>query len=57
MTIRQLGVLCLCLIAAPLSAADLLKPLVTGLKSPESVCLGPDGLAYVTEIGESECAT
>ncbi|HEY2251142.1 MAG TPA: hypothetical protein VGH74_08785, partial [Planctomycetaceae bacterium] len=37
---------------AELSAADQLKPLVTGLKNPESVCLGPNGLAYVTEIGE-----
>ena len=40
------------LAAAPLFAADLPKPLVTGLKSPESVCIGPDGLAYVTEIGD-----
>jgi glucose/arabinose dehydrogenase/sugar lactone lactonase YvrE len=29
-----------------------LKPLVTGLKTPESVCIGPDGNAYVTCIGE-----
>ena len=28
------------------------KPFVSGLKNPESVCLGPDGSAYVTEIGE-----
>lgn len=40
------------LAASPLFAADLPKPLVTGLKNPESVCIGPDGLAYVTEIGE-----
>ncbi len=29
-----------------------LKPLVTGLKMPESVCIGPGGLPYVTCIGE-----
>jgi glucose/arabinose dehydrogenase len=33
-------------------AAELPKPLVTGLKNPESVCLGADRLPYVTEIGE-----
>lgn len=33
-------------------AADLPKPLVTGLKNPESVCIGNDGRVYVTEIGE-----
>ena len=42
----------LLLLASPLFAADLPKPLVTGLKNPESVCLGSDGAAYVTEIGE-----
>ncbi len=40
------------LTAAPLFAADLPQPLATGMKNPESVCIGPDGLAYVTEIGE-----
>jgi glucose/arabinose dehydrogenase len=29
-----------------------LKPLVSGLKNPESVCVGPDGKVYVTTIGE-----
>lgn len=38
--------------AANLFAADLPKPFVTGLKNPESVCIGRDGLVYVTEIGE-----
>ena len=33
-------------------ASDLPKPLVTGLKNPESVCLGKDGQIFVTEIGE-----
>jgi sugar lactone lactonase YvrE len=33
-------------------AADLPKPMVSGLKNPESVCLGGDGKIYVTEIGE-----
>jgi glucose/arabinose dehydrogenase len=34
------------------SAADLPPPIVSGLKNPESVCLGNDGRIYVTEIGE-----
>jgi glucose/arabinose dehydrogenase len=29
-----------------------LKPLVSGLKNPESVCVGTDGKVYVTTIGE-----
>jgi glucose/arabinose dehydrogenase len=33
-------------------AKDLPKPLVTGLKNPESVVVGIDGRIYVTEIGE-----
>jgi glucose/arabinose dehydrogenase len=33
-------------------AADLPQVLVKGMKNPESVCIGPDGLAYITEIGE-----
>ena len=41
----------LCLSTAAM-AADAPKPFVTGLKSPESVCYGPGGLLYVTEIGE-----
>lgn len=52
MRIHRLIAAVIVLAAAPLLAADLPKPLVTGLKNPESVCLGPDGLAYVTEIGE-----
>lgn len=48
----RLGVFSLLLLATPLFAAELPKPFVTGLKNPESVCLGPDGLLYVTEIGE-----
>src|SRR5688500_13806587 len=41
----------LLLLVSPLAAAELPKPLVTGLKSPESVC-GGQGAIYVTEIGE-----
>src|SRR5258708_6700530 len=52
MKIRLPGVLSLFLAVAPVFAADLPKPIAAGLKSPESVCLGPDGAAYVTEIGE-----
>ncbi|MBY0524641.1 MAG: PQQ-dependent sugar dehydrogenase [Gemmataceae bacterium] len=33
-------------------AADVPKPMVMGLKNPESVVVAPDGKIYVTEIGE-----
>ncbi len=52
MKLRLLGALGVLLTAAPVFAVDLPQPFVTGLKNPESVCLGPDGSAYVTEIGE-----
>ncbi|MGL4551877.1 MAG: PQQ-dependent sugar dehydrogenase, partial [Gemmataceae bacterium] len=29
-----------------------LSPVASGMKNPESVCIGPDGKAYVTVIGE-----
>jgi glucose/arabinose dehydrogenase len=35
-----------------LSAAPLPKPLVTGLKNPESVAVGTDGRIYVSTIGD-----
>jgi glucose/arabinose dehydrogenase len=38
--------------AAFVSAAETPKSLLDGLKLPESVCVGPDGKMYVTEIGE-----
>jgi glucose/arabinose dehydrogenase len=31
---------------------DRLKPLVAGLRNPDSVCVGTGGLIYVTEMGE-----
>lgn len=34
------------------SARDLPKPTAEGLKTPESVAVGPDGKVYVSEIGE-----
>ena len=40
------------LLVAPVSAAELPKPLATGLVNPESVVVGPDGKIYVTVIGE-----
>lgn len=33
-------------------AAASAPPLITGLKNPESVCLGQDGRIYISEIGE-----
>ncbi len=52
MKFDTLRAVCLVLAASPVFAADLPKPLATGLKNPESVCIGPDKLMYVTEIGE-----
>ena len=46
------AVLALCLSSAAM-AANSPKSFVTGLKNPESVCYGLNGLLYVTEIGES----
>ncbi len=42
----------LALAGASLASAALPEPLVSGLKNPESVCIGADGRAYVTVIGE-----
>jgi len=47
-----LSTACLACFAITGFAADLPKPIVTGMKNPESVCLGGDGRIYVTEIGE-----
>ena len=33
-------------------AAERPKAFISGLKNPESVCIGPDGRLYVTEMGE-----
>jgi glucose/arabinose dehydrogenase len=38
--------------AGPATAKDLPKPMIEGLKSPESVAVGPDGTIYISEIGE-----
>ncbi|HXD88705.1 MAG TPA: PQQ-dependent sugar dehydrogenase [Urbifossiella sp.] len=41
------------LAAAPIAAAkDNPRPIAEGLKSPESVAVGPNGAVYVSEIGE-----
>src|SRR5947209_4436545 len=44
----------LLVLASPATAGDnkLPKPMVTGLKNPESVCVGGDGRIYISEIGE-----
>jgi glucose/arabinose dehydrogenase len=52
MLTSRLAALCLTLISTALFAAELPKPMVAGLKNPESVCLGPGGAIYITEIGE-----
>jgi glucose/arabinose dehydrogenase len=46
--------LTLLLLAGPAAAAgpEAPKPMVTGLKNPESVCVGPGGRVFVTTIGE-----
>jgi glucose/arabinose dehydrogenase len=45
--------LCLVCLSLPAFAADDPKPIVSGMKNPESACLGKDGRIYVTEIGEN----
>src|SRR5437660_9303700 len=35
-----------------LATGKVLKPMITGLKNPESVAVGSDGRIYITEIGE-----
>src|SRR5579872_2900139 len=52
MRIHFVAIVCAFLAAPAAFAADLPKPIATGLKNPESVCLGPDRSVYVTEIGE-----
>lgn len=49
---RLWSALCVLSCSGAVTAADLPEPIATGMKNPESVCLGPDGKAYVTEIGE-----
>lgn len=52
MKLSRLVVICHVVLAGPLVAAELPKPLVTGLKNPESVIIGTDGKTYVSVIGE-----
>ena len=40
------------LTAGSVWGAETPQAMVTGMKYPESVCYGPKGLLYVTEIGE-----
>lgn len=40
-------------VAGVASAAETPSSFVTGMQNPESVCYGPRGLLYVTEIGEA----
>lgn len=49
-TLRNLLVVC-GLLSAGMAGADTPAP-VTGIKTPESVLVGPDGRIYVSEIGE-----
>jgi glucose/arabinose dehydrogenase len=39
-------------VAGAVSAADLPRPLVTGLKNPQAVAVGPDGRVYVSVAGD-----
>ena len=52
MRTRCFALLVVLIAGVSLRAADLPKPIVTGLVNPESVCVAPNGLIYVTEIGE-----
>ncbi|MDB5310846.1 MAG: yliI 3 [Gemmataceae bacterium] len=49
---RPLLIAALVLATSLPASAQLPKPLVEGLKNPESVAVGPDGKVYVSEIGE-----
>lgn len=49
---RFLPLAALLLLPASPALAQLPKPLVEGLKTPESVCVGPGGKVYATVIGE-----
>jgi sugar lactone lactonase YvrE len=44
--------LALAAVAAGLASASAAPPLISGLKNPESVCVGPNNTIYVTAIGE-----
>lgn len=52
MKMLSLGTVLLCGLIPALARAELPKPLVQGLKNPESVAIGGDGRIYVTVIGE-----
>jgi hypothetical protein len=52
MKVSFLTTTCLVCFAFEALAADLPRPMISGLKTPESVCLGANGRVYVTEIGE-----
>ncbi|MSQ96280.1 MAG: hypothetical protein EXR98_17245 [Gemmataceae bacterium] len=51
---RFFALVCLLAITSYTAAGEpkLPKPMITGLKNPESVCIGGDGRTYITEIGE-----
>lgn len=49
---RPLLIAALLVGSTPNARAELPKPLVEGLKNPESVAVGPDGKIYVSQIGE-----
>src|ERR1700733_7856410 len=48
-----LAVVSACLCSAPKSWGADRQVVVEGLRSPESIAMGPDGRLYVTEIGRS----
>jgi glucose/arabinose dehydrogenase len=52
---RRWTVLALCLVPLPaaVTAAELPKPLLTGLKRPAAVAVGPDRRIYIAERGEA----
>ena len=50
--LRALAIATTAIVTSGVHAANPATTVMAGLKNPESVCIGPQGLLYVSEIGE-----
>lgn len=50
--LRALAITTTAIVTSGVHAANPATTVMAGLKNPESVCIGPQGLLYVSEIGE-----